>query len=236
VTRTLPIRLLTIDALPLVHAGVRQFLAAFPDIEPVGEARSLAEGLRVGALRAPTLVLAEIDDLGPDWPDAIRRLTGALHAPVAVFTLRVDAETARRAIEAGAQGFLLKDTQPLALAEALRGIAAGQQVFDPEIVRAAFVPQPRETPSERLSQREREVLTLLARGLSNQEIGTRLHVSRATVKFHCGQIFAKLGVQGRAQAVAAAYSRNLVSRLLVEGEGAVAPLHISRGERQIRSA
>lgn len=214
----MPVRVLTIDTLPLVHAGVRQLLTAFPDIQLAGEAFDLNDALRLGAACAPSVVLAEIDDFGPEWPAALRRLAAVLRVPVVVFTLEADAEQVRQALGVGVQGFLLKNTQPLALAQALRSIAAGQQVFAPEVVGVALSAPLRDRPCDTLTRREREVLTLLARGLSNQEIGARLCVSRATVKFHCGQIFAKLGVQSRAQAVAVAYSHNLVPRLIAEAE------------------
>jgi DNA-binding CsgD family transcriptional regulator len=156
VSTTPQIRLLTIDVLPLVHAGVRQIVAGFPDIELIG----------------------------------------------------------------GAQGYLLKNVQPLALAQALRSIATGQRVFDPEVIGAALTPRPRDLLSG-LTHREREVLTLLARGMSNSEIGLRLCVSKATVKFHCSQLFSKLGVQSRAQVIAAAYAHNLIPRVVGERERAV---------------
>jgi DNA-binding NarL/FixJ family response regulator len=208
VTDIAPIRLLVLDRLPLVHAGVRQLLAPFPDIEPAGAAYDLSEAIRLGAELAPTLALVEIDDLGPEWPGAIQRLAGALQAPVAVFTARADDEAVRQALRAGAQGFLLKSAHALPLAQALREIAAGARVLAPELARAGLAPA--EPQYDSLTQREREVLALLARGLSNREIGLRLHVSNATVKFHCGQIFSKLGVRSRAQAVAAAFTHNLV--------------------------
>ncbi|MFQ3661769.1 MAG: response regulator transcription factor, partial [Chloroflexaceae bacterium] len=209
-TEVTPVRVLTIDTLPLVHAGVRQLLATFPDIHVVGEAFDLNDALRLGRTFAPTVILAAIDGLGPEWPTALHRLAGALRAPVVVFTLEADAECVRQALAAGVQGFLLKNTQALPLAQALRSIAAGQQVFAPEVLGIALSSQTREFPVDALTRREREVLTLLARGLSNDQIGARLYVSRATVKFHCGQIFAKLGVQSRSQAVALAYTHNLV--------------------------
>jgi DNA-binding NarL/FixJ family response regulator len=212
-----PIRVLTIDALPLVHAGVRQLLAAFPDIRLV-EAFDLTDALRLGVVCAPTVVLAEIDALGPEWPAALRRLAGALHIPVVVFTIEADAEYVRQAHAVGVQGFLLKNCQALALAQALRNVAAGRHVFAPEVVGVTLAAQPRSLPHDTLTRREREVLTLLARGLSNQEISARLCVSRATVKYHCGQIFTKLEVQNRSQAVALAYTRNLVPRLIAEVE------------------
>lgn len=215
-----PIRILTIDPLPLVHAGVRQLLAAFPDMQPVGEAFDLNEALQFGARRAATVALVEIDALGPEWPAALQRLAGALRIPVVVFTLEADPEQVRQALAAGVQGFLLKTIQPLALAQSLRSIVAGQRVFAPEACNTALAAQPRDAAWHILTRREREVLTLMTRGCSNNEIVARLCVSRATVKYHCRQIFVKLGVQSRAQAIVAAYTRNLVPRLIAEVEPA----------------
>lgn len=235
VTATPQIRLLTVDALPVIHAGVRQMLAAFPDIELIGETCDLRDALRLGAQRAPTLVLAEIDALGADWPGALRRLAGALQVPTVVFTLQADEGCVRQALEAGAQGFLLKSVQPLALAQALRSIAAGQRVFDPEVIGAALSPRAHDVPTG-LSHREREVLALLARGLSNSEIGLRLCVSKATVKFHCSQLFSKLGVRSRAQAIAAAYTHNLVPRVIAERERAAIAQNTESHRAHARSA
>jgi DNA-binding NarL/FixJ family response regulator len=162
-------------------------LAAFRDIELIGEAY--------------------------DIPDA-------LQAPMVVFTMQADETCVRQALEAGAQGFLLKNVQPLALAQALRNIAAGQRVLAPEVISAALTPRSRDRQID-LTHREREVLTLLARGLSNSEIGLRLCVSKATVKFHCSQLFSKLGVRSRAQAIATAYTHNLVPWVVRERERAV---------------
>lgn len=229
------IRLLTIDALPLVHAGVRQMLAACSDIELIGEACDLHDALRLDAQRAATLILAEIDALGADWPGALRRLAGTLQAPTVVFTTQADANVVRQALDAGTQGFLLKNVQPLALAQALRSIAAGQRVFAPEVIGAALTPRTRDVQIN-LTPREREVLTLLARGLSNGEIGLRLCVSKATVKFHCSQLFSKLGVQSRAQAIAAAYTHNLVPRVIGERERTATAQHAEPYRRHARSA
>lgn len=222
------IRLLTIDNLPLIHAGVSQMLATFEDIAIAGTACDLNAALCNGAEVNPTIALAEIDALRPDWPGALQQLSAALAVPVVVFTMHSDSECIHRAIRAGAQGYLLKNTQPLALAQALRGIATGQQVFAAEVVCTAFGARPSEHQRDKLSQREREVLTLLACGLSNRAIGARLHLSNATVKYHCGQIFAKLGVESRAQAVALAYTHNLVPRIVVESEAPVAALRHER--------
>lgn len=140
-------------------------------------------------------------------------------AHVVVFTTRVSAERVYRALRAGVHGFLLKQMAPLNLAHALRSLAAGQQVFAPEATMAmASAPPGEQSPGQDLSQREREVLALLARGFSNQAISVRLCLSRATVKFHCSNLFAKLGVVSRSQAVAAAYRRNLVPHLVADGD------------------
>lgn len=227
-----PVRVLTIDSLLLVHAGVRQLLATFPDMHVVGGAFDLNDALQLGAACAPSVVLTEIQDFGPEWPAALRRLATVLRIPVVVFTLEADVEQVRQALGIGVQGYLLKNTQALALAQALRSIVAGQQVFAPEVLGSTFSARPRDLAGEVLTRREREVLMLLARGLSNDAIGARLCVSRATVKFHCGQIFAKLGVQSRAQAVAMAYSHNLVPRLVAEAE----PLALQRPRRSVAGA
>ncbi len=234
-TTTPQIRLLTIDALPLVHAGVRQMLAAFPDIGLMGEACELRDALRLGAQRAPTLVLAEIDALGTDWPGALRQLADVLQVSTVVFTIQADDDSVRQALEAGAHGFLLKNVQPLALAQALRSIAAGQRVFDPAVIGAALAPQSRDVLIS-LTHREREVLALLTCGLSNSEIGLRLCVSKATVKFHCSQLFSKLGVRSRAQAIAAAYTHNLVPRVIGERERTVTAQNAEPSRAHARSA
>jgi DNA-binding NarL/FixJ family response regulator len=214
------IRVLTIDALPLVHGGVRQLLAAFPDLQLVGEAYDLGEAIHIGNQRSPHIVLVEIGDLGASWADQFHRLRQALpHARLVVFTLMSGPEQVREALRAGAQGYLLKRATAVTLAQALRSVAGGQQVFAPEATQAILAPEA-STPLDPagLSLREREVLTMLARGLSNREISQRLHVSAATIKFHCGNIYGKLGVRTRAQAIAAAYTYKLIPTLISERE------------------
>lgn len=215
-----PISVLTLDALPLVHGGVRQLLAAFPDLKLVGEAHDLGEAIYIGNQRMPLIVLVEIDDLGIAWVEQFQRLSKSLpHARLVVFTLMAEPEQVREALRAGAQGYLLKRATALTLAQALRSVAAGQQVFAPEATQALLAAEatcPLD-PAD-LSLREREVLTLLARGLSNHEISQRMHVSNATVKFHCGNLYGKLGVHTRAEAIAAAYTYKLIPTLIGERE------------------
>lgn len=213
---TSPIPVLTVDRLPLVHAGVRQLLQTFPDITPVGEAYAIGEVPWLLAGSLPAVVLVEIDDLGPEWAALLQRLIDSTPGLlVVVFSLHVTPERVRRALQLGVRGYLCKQVQSLALAQALRSIAAGQQVLGPEAAQAMLSATPDSASLfEALSQREREVLALLANGLSNEAISARLCVSRATVKFHCANLFIKLGVKTRSQAVAAAFANNLVPHLV----------------------
>ncbi len=232
------IRVLTLDALPLVHGGVRQLLGAFPDIQLVGEAHDLGEAIHIGNRRSPHIVLVEIGDLGPCWAEQFHRLSQSLpHARLVVFTLTSGPEQVREALRAGAQGYLLKRATAVTLAQALRSVAGGQQVFAPEATQAILAVEPASTldPAD-LSLREREVLTLLARGLSNREIGLRLHVSHATIKFHCGNLYVKLGVQTRAQAIATAYTHKLIPTLIGEREPGAPQAGRPQGGARARSA
>lgn len=215
---TSPIRVLTLDSTAIVHAGVQQLLRAFPDIKPAGEAYSTSELSRLLERHGPAVVLVEIDDLGRGWGETVKGLAASWPAShFIVFTTHARPEHVRTTVEVGLGGYLLKRVQALTLAQALRSVAVGQQVFHPEATQAMLSPQPeRDTLREEFSQREREVLALMACGLSNDAIGARLYISRATVKFHCSRIFAKLGVETRAQAIGLAFRHNLVPRGVLE--------------------
>lgn len=232
------IRVLTLDALPLVHGGVRQLLSAFPDLQLVGEAHDLGEAIYIGSQRSPHVVLVEIDDLGAAWAEQFHRLRQSLpHARLVVFTLAARPAQVREAMRAGAQGYLLKRATAVTLAQALRSVAGGQQVFAPEATQAILASEPGSPldPAE-LSLREREVLTLLAHGLSNREISLRLHVSYATIKFHCGNLYMKLGVHSRAQAIAASYAYKLIPTLIGEREPGAPQVGRPQGGARARSA
>lgn len=214
------LRVLTLDSLPVIHAGVGQLLAPFPDLAVAGHAYSAAEALLLGARLRPHLALVEIRDLGAAWPEALAGLARDLPgvAPV-VFTTTAEVGALREALRAGARGYLLKNADALGLAQALRAVATGRTAFAPEALEAA-VALHRDAEPERpaLSPREREVLALVAHGLSNDEIAARLHVSTSTVKYHCRTLFQKLHVTSRAQAIARAYACQLVPLALAEGE------------------
>ncbi len=215
------IRFLTVDRQPLIHGGVQHLLRPFDDLQPVGEAYDLSDALWQMARHAPDLVLVEIADLGLDWASGLACIGQASRATrLVVFSNTAEAADVRGALQAGASGYLLKDAQALTLAQALRGIAAGHQILAPEAAESLLKAYHAEDFSlAAFSQREREVLAWLARGLSNDAIAARLHVSKATVKFHCGNIFAKLGVKTRVQALVKAHEHGLAPRLVARGAG-----------------
>ena len=203
---------MTIDPQALVHSGIRHFLAPFTDLVVVGEAYSSQDALRLCERHAPDVILVEIASFGASWADSLRRLRACRSAPqLLVLTNALDGAVVREALQAGACGYLLKDLQPLTLAQAIRSAATGQQVLAPEATHALIRAMRRvATPAVTLSPREHEVLSLLAKGLSNRDIANRMCISTATTKFHIGSIFSKLGVRNRAEAIVQTFERSLV--------------------------
>ncbi len=225
--QTAPTRVMTVDTQALVHSGVRNFLGPFADLELVSEAYNGNDALRLCERHEPDVVLVDIAALGADWDECLRRMR-ARHPSVRIIVLTntLDGDMVELALQAGACGYLLKDVQALTLVQAIRSAAAGQQVLDPEATHALIraVRRADEGGCD-LSRREREVLNLLARGLSNREIAARMFISTATVKFHTRSILAKLGVSTRAQAIVRAYERCLVPKLVPSTESAeLAPI------------
>ncbi|SEG28119.1 DNA-binding response regulator, NarL/FixJ family, contains REC and HTH domains [Thermomonospora echinospora] len=217
------IRVMLVDDQELVRAGFRMVLDAQPDIEVVAEA---ADGAQVaGTLRAVTadVVLMDVRMPRMDGIEATRRI-GALppdRQPKVIILTTFDLdEYAFAAIKAGAAGFLLKDAGPAQLIEAIRAVHSGDAVVAPSTTRrlldrfAVHLPDKEQQVADgalaTLTGREREVLNLVARGLSNAEIAGRLYVSEATVKTHMGRILTKLGLRDRVQAVVFAYETGLV--------------------------
>lgn len=220
-----PIRVVIVDDQELVRAGFRMILDAEDDLEVVGVAGDGAEALEVVTATAPDLVLMDVRMPGVDGIEATRRIhDGGLEARVLVLTTFDLDEYVFDAVRAGASGFLLKDTPPEDLVRAVRIIASGDALLAPSVTRrlieefgrAGAVPTPGGTaPADderlaRLTDREREVLVLMARGLSNTEIAEALIVGEATVKTHVGRVLMKLGVRDRVQAVVLAYDVGLV--------------------------
>ncbi|MFI6521126.1 response regulator [Spirillospora sp. NPDC050679] len=204
------VRVLITDDHPVVRAGLRALLTSEPDIEVVAEAADGAEAVRQAGLARPDLVLMDLQlGEGIDGVEATRRIL-ALPDPPRVLVLTTydsDADIAR-AIDVGAAGYLLKAGPPEELFTGIRTAARGETALSPKVA-TRLLNRVRE-PAPALSPREIETLELLARGLSNRQIAKELFVSEATVKTHLVHIFAKLGVDTRTAAVAAAVERRLI--------------------------
>jgi DNA-binding NarL/FixJ family response regulator len=210
------IRVLLVDDHPVVRRGLRALLDELPELEPVGEAADGAEALSVlGRMAAegtplPDVVLMDLQmGTGMHGVEATRRIT-ALPDPPAVLVLTTYSTDADilAAVEAGATGYLLKDAPPDELAAAIRAAARGETVLAPPVA-ARLLGRVRDK-GPTLSQRETEILELLAEGLANRQISRRLFISEATVKTHLVHIYDKLGVDSRTAAVAAAVQAGLI--------------------------
>jgi DNA-binding NarL/FixJ family response regulator len=214
------IRVLIADDQALLRGGFRMILESQRDIEVVGEAADGHEALALARELSPDVVLMDIRMPELDGLEAARRLLAEHDSPrVLMLTTFDENEYVYEAMKAGASGFLLKEIQPEQLAEAVRVAAAGDALLAPSITRRLieeFVsrPPPGSGPPaelEELTERELEVLKLIARGLSNAEIASSLFLSEATVKTHVTHVLAKLGLRDRVQAVVLAYESGLVS-------------------------
>jgi len=214
------IRILIADDQDLVRTGFRLILQSEPDLEVVAEAGDGAEATRLVAQLHPDIVLMDIRMPVLDGIAATREiLTADSTTRVLVLTTFDLDEYVFAALAAGASGFLLKDVKAAALADAIRTVHLGEALLAPSVTRrliGRFIAQQPmvPTPSGKvgsLTDREREVLLMVARGLSNDAVAHALVVSPATVKTHISRIFAKLGVRDRAQAVIAAYDAGLVT-------------------------
>jgi DNA-binding NarL/FixJ family response regulator len=211
------IRVLVADDQNLMRAGFRMILEAQPDIEVVGEAIDGADAVRRFEELAPDVVVMDVRMPTMDGIEATRRLVGrAPSARVLILTTFDLDEYVYQALRAGASGFLLKDRPPEELAAAVRVVASGEALLAPSVTRrliaefAARATPVSRTELDELTDREREVLILMARGLSNREIARSLYVAETTVKTHVGRVLHKLRLRDRAQAVVLAYESGLV--------------------------
>jgi DNA-binding NarL/FixJ family response regulator len=212
-------RVLIADDQALVRAGFRVLIESAPDLEVVGEAADGVQAVALARSSAADVVLMDIRMPEMDGLAATRELvTGPERPRVIILTTFDIDEYVFEALRAGASGFLLKDTDPAELLQAVRVVAAGDALLAPSVTRRlieefATRPDPHRTPPEALAsltEREREVLALVARGLSNHEIAAELVISPATAKTHVSRVMMKLGARDRAQLVVIAYETGLV--------------------------
>ncbi|HSK25485.1 MAG TPA: response regulator transcription factor [Jiangellales bacterium] len=217
-----PVRVLLVDDQPLLRTGFRMILEAEPDIAVVGEAADGVAAVDDARALQPDVVVMDVRMPHMDGVEATRRITGAERSTrprVLVLTTFDLDEYVVEALRAGASGFLLKDVPAEDLVDAVKVVARGDAVVSPAVMRrlldrfASRLPGTDEpTPAllESLTDRERQVLTLVARGRSNAEIAADLVVSETTVKSHVGNVLMKLGLRDRVQAAVYAYESGLV--------------------------
>ena len=221
------IRVLLADDQPLVRTGFRMILESEPDIEVVGEAGDGSDAVRQAGRLRPDVVVMDIQMPVQDGISATAQIAAAGHARVLILTTFHLDENVISALRSGASGFLLKDVHASRLLEAIRVVHAGDAIVDPAVTRrlldrfvhrlpaAAQLADLDATARERLAgvtERETEVLTLVARGLSNAEIAAELVVTETTVKTHVHHLLTKLGLRDRVQLVVLAYDAGLAER------------------------
>ncbi len=225
------ISVVVVDDQALVRAGFRVLVESAPDLCVVGEAADGAAAVEVVRAQRPDVVLMDVRMPGMDGIEATRRIVAALNDPdggdqdtgdggtrvLILTTFELD-EYVYAALRAGASGFLLKDTPPEDLLDAIRVIAEGNALLAPSVTKRLITEfaaraEPRAAGPDRLeglTPREREVLCLVAKGLSNGEIAAQLHMGAATAKTHVSRLLSKLGARDRAQLVVAAYESGAV--------------------------
>ncbi len=208
-----PIKVLLVDDHAMVRRGLGAFLSVYPDLELIGEAENGAEALEQCARLKPDVVLMDL--LMPEMDGATATAAIRQQFPqmrVIALTSYRDDDLVQRVIQAGATGYLLKNVSGIDLAQAIRAAHAGRPTLAPEAAQALInISTKPATPGHDLTTRERDVLALLVKGLSNTEIAGRLIISQATVKGHVSNILGKLGVTSRTEAVALAVEHRIVT-------------------------
>jgi DNA-binding NarL/FixJ family response regulator len=204
------IRLLIADDHAVVRTGLTQLVAAIEGVELVGAAGNGAEAVSLCATAAPDVVLMDLEMPVLDGIEATRQIKAA-HPAIAVVVLTSFSDRARilSALDAGAAGYLLKDVEPDELARAIHAAATGDVPLEPRAARTLLASRTTPPPGEGLSEREREVLLLVAEGLPNKLIARRLSISEKTVKAHLTSVFRQIGVTDRTQAALWAVEQGL---------------------------
>ncbi len=214
------VRVLLADDQAMVRAGFRMILESEPDIEVVGEAETGEQATAAARRLRPDVVFMDIQMPGEDGLRATRRITETegLHSRVVILTTFERDEYVFEALQSGASGFLLKNAPPEELLHAVQVVAAGDALLAPSVTRLIveqFARRPVKPELgarlQELTQREREVLVMLARGRSNAELAAELFVTEGTIKTHVSSLLGKLGLRDRVQAVVLAYESGLVT-------------------------
>jgi DNA-binding NarL/FixJ family response regulator len=206
------IRLAIADDHAVVRTGLAQLVSALDEVELVGIAANGQEAIELCATSAPDVLLMDLEMPLVDGIEATRQIK-AVHPEIAVVVLTSfsDRDRILRALDAGAAGYLLKDVEPDELARAIRAAAAGDVPLDPKAARALLTTRTNTSPGEALSDREREVLLMVAEGMPNKLIARKLSISEKTVKAHLTSVFRQIGVTDRTQAALWAVDNGLTT-------------------------
>jgi DNA-binding NarL/FixJ family response regulator len=210
-TEAVAIRVLIVDDHPLVRRGLTSLLNGAGGMEVVGAAADGAEAVASVVDKRPDIVLMDVSMPGMDGLEAVRRLLQAVPGTrVVMLTSFSQRDVVIEAFDSGAVGFLLKDAEPAELINGIRAAARGDAPLSPRAAKELLEDRATRRPLDDITNRERDVLTLVARGMSNKQIAWRLGISEKTVKAHLGSVFDRLGVQDRTQAALWAQKHGLV--------------------------
>lgn len=209
-----PIRVLIVDDHQMLRSGLKQFIDTFDDLVLAGEARNGAEAVQQCLVDPPDVILMDMVMPVMDGMEATRQILQKNPEMKIIFlTSFQEQDLVEQALQLGAKGYLLKNASAEELANAIRSAHAGRSTLAPEAVDALIrATRQKNTLGSDLSDRERQVLTLMVEGNSNSQIAEKLSISIATVKYHVGGIFSKLGVNSRSQAITLAWQQNLVGK------------------------